>query len=48
MEGTVRTRKIYEGKIKMYSLETLLNENGIDGAILKMDCEGCEYNLLNE
>jgi len=46
--GYGKDSEIYERKIKIYSLETLLNENGIDGAILKMDCEGCEYNLLNE
>lgn len=35
-------------KIKLYSLKTLLKEFGLDKAVLKMDCEGCEYNLLNE
>jgi FkbM family methyltransferase len=34
--------------VKIYSLRTLLNEYKIEEAILKMDCEGCEYNLLNE
>ncbi|MGC8483937.1 MAG: FkbM family methyltransferase [Thermodesulfobium sp.] len=34
--------------IKLYSLKTLLGEYNINEAILKMDCEGCEYNLLNE
>jgi FkbM family methyltransferase len=38
-----------EGKeINVYSLKTLLDNYGIKEAILKMDCEGCEYNLLNE
>ncbi|MEM2053560.1 MAG: FkbM family methyltransferase, partial [Thermoplasmata archaeon] len=31
-----------------YSLKTLVNKYNIDSGILKMDCEGCEYNLLNE
>ena len=34
--------------IKTLSLKTLLSDYHIDKAILKMDCEGCEYNLLNE
>lgn len=34
--------------IKTFSLKTLLADYHIDNAVLKMDCEGCEYNLLNE
>ncbi len=35
--------------IKIYSLKTLINSYGLDNdLLLKMDCEGCEYNLLNE
>ncbi len=34
--------------IKTLSLKTLLSDYHIDKAILKMDCEGCEYNLLSE
>ena len=34
--------------IKIFSLKTLLSDYNIDKAILKMDCEGCEYNLLKE
>ncbi len=30
------------------SLKTLLSKYSFDEAILKMDCEGCEYNILNE
>ena len=30
------------------SLKTLLNYYSINNAVLKMDCEGCEYNLLKE
>jgi len=38
-----------EGKeVKLYSLEMLIREFDIKEAVLKMDCEGCEYNLLNE
>jgi FkbM family methyltransferase len=34
-------------RIRIYSLETLLKEIGVsDGAVLKMDCEGCEYQVL--
>ncbi len=36
-------------KIKIYSLKSLIEEFHLDNdLILKMDCEGCEYNLLNE
>lgn len=37
--------------IPIYSLKTLINTynlNGRSNLLLKMDCEGCEYNLLNE
>ena len=34
--------------IRTFSLKTLLNDYHIDKAVLKMDCEGCEYNLLKE
>ncbi|MEM4056966.1 MAG: FkbM family methyltransferase [Thermoplasmatales archaeon] len=34
--------------IDLYSLKTLIAKYGIESGILKMDCEGCEYNLLNE
>jgi len=38
-----------EGKeVKLYSLEMLINEFDIKEAVLKIDCEGCEYNILNE
>ena len=33
---------------KILSLKTLLSDYHIDKAILKMDCEGCEYNILKE
>ena len=46
--GYGKVSEIYGGKTKIYSLETLLNEYGINSAVLKMDCDGCEYNLLNE
>lgn len=35
-------------QIDIYSLSTLINKYNISSAILKMDCEGCEYNLLTE
>ena len=37
-----------ERKIRIYSLEELIKEFNIREAVLKMDCEGCEYNLINE
>ena len=35
-------------KVKIYSLKSLVDKFNIENALLKMDCEGCEYNLLNE
>lgn len=38
-------------KIEVYSLKTIFNKYGLDTAnniLLKIDCEGCEYNLLDE
>lgn len=35
-------------RIKIFSIKTLLDKYSIDSALLKMDCEGCEYNLLDE
>jgi len=35
-------------QINLYSLKTILSMFNIKEAVLKMDCEGCEYNLLNE
>ena len=34
--------------IKIYSLRSLLGIYRVDSAILKMDCEGCEYNIIKE
>ena len=35
-------------KIKVFSMKTLLDTYNLNSALLKMDCEGCEYNLLRE
>ncbi|WP_371810292.1 FkbM family methyltransferase [Acidianus sp. RZ1] len=35
--------------IQIFSLKTLFREAKVEGrVVLKMDCEGCEYNLLDE
>ena len=34
--------------IEIYSLETIMKKYNINSGVLKMDCEGCEYHLLNE
>lgn len=34
--------------IRTVSLKTLLIEYSFETPVLKMDCEGCEYNILNE
>jgi len=35
-------------EISIMSLKTLINRYNINNAILKMDCEGCEYSLMDE
>ncbi len=35
-------------EISIFSLKTLINKYNIAHIVLKMDCEGCEYALLNE
>lgn len=35
-------------EIDTYSLASLIDRYGINSCVLKMDCEGSEYNLLNE
>jgi FkbM family methyltransferase len=34
--------------VEIYSLDTIMTKYNIDSGILKIDCEGCEYNLLDE
>ncbi|BFI76530.1 FkbM family methyltransferase [Sulfurisphaera ohwakuensis] len=34
-------------KIPVYSLDTIVRMYNIDNAVLKVDCEGCEYDLFN-
>ncbi|MEM3829960.1 MAG: FkbM family methyltransferase [Conexivisphaerales archaeon] len=46
--GSRLTSKLGGKKIKIFSLKTLLQKYSIDDAVLKMDCEGCEYGLLDE
>jgi FkbM family methyltransferase len=47
---TDRFQNNYRSKITTYSLKSLINTYCVnnDNLLLKMDCEGCEYNLLNE
>jgi hypothetical protein len=35
-------------EINMITLSKIVQDYDINDAILKMDCEGCEYSLLNE
>ncbi|MEM3771622.1 MAG: FkbM family methyltransferase [Candidatus Micrarchaeia archaeon] len=35
-------------EIELFSLKTIANMFDLQNAVLKMDCEGCEYHLLNE
>ena len=34
-------------KIRTITLRTIVREYGIEDGVLKMDCEGCEYEVLN-
>lgn len=34
--------------VPVYSLKTVINQYNLPEAVLKMDCEGCEVNLMNE
>jgi len=36
------------GKILVFSLKTLQKKYPLENAILKMDCEGCEYDVIIE
>ena len=45
LERNLNSEKTF--KVKLFSLTDLLNENDIyDKAILKMDCQGCEYEVI--
>lgn len=35
-------------QISLFSLQTIVHNYSIEDAVLKMDCEGCEYALLDE
>lgn len=35
-------------EVPLFSLQTIVHNYGIEDAVLKMDCEGCEYALLDE
>jgi len=48
MTGLVLVSSNKGKEVKLYSLKMLINEFDIKEAVLKMDCEGCEYNILNE
>ena len=40
------TSSITGTKIPLFSLENILEQNNLNSAILKMDCEGCEYDSI--
>ena len=44
--GASLTSSITGTKIPLFSLENILKQNNLDSAILKMDCEGCEYDSI--
>jgi hypothetical protein len=46
--GTVLSPTSGGKKVKIYSLKRLFEEFGVDSAVAKFDCEGCEYALLEE
>ena len=44
--GASLTSSIMGTKIPLLSLENILEQNNLNSAILKMDCEGCEYDSI--
>ncbi|MEM0160947.1 MAG: FkbM family methyltransferase [Thermoplasmata archaeon] len=40
----------YDGgeRVRIFSLKKLIQEYNIDSAVIKMNCEGCEYNIIDE
>lgn len=44
--GTFLTSDRTGTKIPLFSLENMLEQNNLDSAVLKMDCEGCEYDSI--
>ena len=46
--GSVLVESKHGKKIPIYSLKSLIEEYNLKFPLLKIDCEGCEYNLLNE
>jgi len=40
------TNDVNGTKIPLLTLESLLKQNNLDSAVLKMDCEGCEYDSI--
>lgn len=44
--GASLTSSITGTKIPLFSLENIVKQNNLDSAILKMDCEGCEYDSI--
>ena len=47
--GTLDIKESKNGKqVPKYSLKSLLSNYDLVSPVLKMDCEGCEYNILDE
>lgn len=47
MDSTSAFRKLNDSyKVHITTIENILNENNIKPDILKMDCEGCEFNII--
>ena len=44
--GASLTSSIKGTEIPLFNLENILKQNNLDSAILKMDCEGCEYDSI--
>jgi len=35
-------------EVRIKSLNKVVNELGIENAVMKIDCEGCEYDVINK
>jgi FkbM family methyltransferase len=47
IKGSVSTHQNYDGEALVVTLNDVIERYGIGGdAVLKMDCEGCEYDIV--
>jgi FkbM family methyltransferase len=47
-EFSIKNSQSGEIPVEIQTLNEILNELNIDSAVMKIDCEGCEYNVITE